>query len=114
MAATTGSSTELVPATAAEDEGDAGEWSSEPQTLDELEARYDILHSFPGRNANTVLKITGATEKGQADAKLVTEGQNHKLWLVLGSVSGLCNTSIMGKPTNGQHQSIIAILIANN
>ena len=91
MAAAT-SSTEIVVATAAEDEGDDGEWSSEPQTLDELEARYDVLHSFPGRNANTVLKITGATEKGQAEAKHVTEGQTHKLWVVLGSVSVLCNT----------------------
>ena len=85
-------STQLVPVAAGEDDQtDGGEWGSEPQTLDELEARYDVLHSFPGRNANTVLKIVGATEKGQADPKLTVEGQAHKLFLVLGSVLTLLN-----------------------
>ncbi|CAE7234450.1 unnamed protein product [Symbiodinium sp. CCMP2592] len=64
---------------------DDGMWASEPKTSDELESRYDILHSFPGRNANVTLKITSSTEKNQEQAANVCEGQVHKLFLVLNS-----------------------------
>lgn len=66
-------------------QGSSEAWNSEPRTLDDLEARYDTLHTFPGRNANTVLKIVPASEKGQETAKLVCDGQQHKLFMVSGS-----------------------------
>ena len=71
-------------------------WSSEPRTLDDLEARYDVLHTFPGRNANTVLKIVAAAEKGQEQAKNVCEGQQHKLFVVSGSE--VKSTTLLQKP----------------
>lgn len=61
-----------------------GPWSAEPQTSEDLDARHDTLHTFPGRNANTVLKIVPAVQKGETEAKLVAENQQYKLFMVPG------------------------------
>ena len=62
-----------------------GKWGAEPKTADELESRYDVLYSFPGRNANVTLKITSAVEKNKEQAENVCKGQANKLFLVLNS-----------------------------
>ena len=69
MAAASPTTTALV---VAEDEGgQPDEWASEPQTLDELESRYD-----------TVLRSVAAAEKGGGG------GQAHLRWANAQAVSG--------------------------
>ena len=61
---------------------DSSIWQSEPGTLDELDARYEVVSTCPGRSPQTLLRIVQATEKGQDEAKNVVSGQAHKLFLV--------------------------------
>ncbi|CAE7247969.1 unnamed protein product [Symbiodinium pilosum] len=63
-------------------EGDSSIWQSEPRTLDELDSRYEVVSTCPGRNPQTLLRIVNAKEKGQDETKDVVSGQAHKLFLV--------------------------------
>ena len=57
-------------------------WAGEPTTLDELNSRYDLVMSCPGRNAACVeLRMVPAIEKGKSEASEVATGQQHKLFL---------------------------------
>ena len=57
-------------------------WAGEPQTLDELNNRYDTVMSCPGRNAASVeLRIVPAIEKGKSEADEIATGQQHKLFM---------------------------------
>ncbi|CAE7499646.1 unnamed protein product [Symbiodinium sp. CCMP2592] len=57
-------------------------WGAEPQTVEDLDARYDTAHSFPGRNSSTILRITPSLEKSQSEPKLCAENQQFKLFLI--------------------------------
>ena len=57
-------------------------WAGEPQTLDELNNRYDTVMSCPGRNAASVeLRSVPAIEKGKSEADEIATGQQHKLFM---------------------------------
>ena len=62
-------------------EENASPWASEPQTLEELNRRYDRVMECPGRDANAQLVMVPSTEKNQTEAALAQPGQQHKLFL---------------------------------
>ena len=68
---------------------DAGDdevgWPDEPQTLADLESKYEVVISCPGRFPTTLLKVVKATPKDGGDPTNVSPGQDYKLFLVRAS-----------------------------
>ena len=62
----------------------SGVWASEPTTADDLVKRYDTIMECPSRNSNVQIKLVSAMEKGEAEAKLISSGQQHKIFLAMG------------------------------
>jgi hypothetical protein len=58
-------------------------WPGEPQTLEELDSRYEKVASGPGRSATTELRIVRATPKDGSEAVEVVNDQQYKLFIVL-------------------------------
>lgn len=57
-------------------------WPAEPTNLRELEEKYEVIASFPGRLPTTTLKIVNAVPKSGGEPQDISEGQVHKLFLV--------------------------------
>ena len=49
--------------------------------LTELEAKYDVVASIPGRNPTTLLKIVKAIPKDGSAPEDIVENQDYKLFL---------------------------------
>ena len=63
--------------------GAASEWAEEPTSATDLEARYEIVLSCPGRSASTQLRVCKAVEKNETVAKNVMPEQLYKLFVVI-------------------------------
>ena len=56
-------------------------WNEEPSNLTDLEAKYHVIASIPGRNPTTLLKIVKAMPKDGSAHVNVEENQDYKLFL---------------------------------
>lgn len=71
-----------APTSTSEDAEAAGEWANEPTSATELDRRYEILVTCPGRLASTQLRVCKAVETDQTAAKNVMPEQLYKLFIV--------------------------------
>ncbi|CAE7749170.1 unnamed protein product [Symbiodinium sp. CCMP2456] len=71
-----------APTSTSEDAEAAGEWADEPTSATELDRRYEILVTCPGRLASTQLRVCKAVETDQTAAKNVMPEQLYKLFIV--------------------------------
>ncbi|CAE7777691.1 unnamed protein product [Symbiodinium sp. CCMP2456] len=58
-------------------------WEEEPTSGTDLEARYEIVLSCPGRSASTQLRVCKALEKNETAAKNVQPEQLYKLFVAI-------------------------------
>ena len=71
-------------------------WNEEPSNLTDLEAKYHVIASIPGRNPTTLLKIVKAVPKDGSAPENIEENQDYKLFLAplstIKLLRAVCNT----------------------
>ena len=63
---------------------EVSEWAGEPTSATDLDARYEIVLTCPGRSASTQMRVCKAVEKNATSANNVQPEQLYKLFLVGG------------------------------
>ena len=69
----------VVPA----ESGAVSGWDGEPETITELESRYEVIAMIPARNPTCQLRVVKVEPKDGSDPQHIVDGQNYKLFIAL-------------------------------